>query len=407
MKKPRSTLAIALAGGIVLTPSPAWAIPGEGIAADFVGDRMSSAFEEAASGMVGWVLSGVEFFANGVANFLKTAGRPEVEAVWFSGPSSPYASVRSIAVALLLGFTLLGIITGLLHGDVAGMLRRIAGTLPAAVIGMITTTVVVAKLLDLTDALSTAVLSGSGAQPLEFLTKFGALSAIPQAGFAAFLIGMAAVLAGFLLWIELLIRAALIYFLVALSPLAFVAMLWPATRGILRKLIEFLVAAIVSKLVICIALAIGAAALSSAGGSAPNDAGTGEAAAMTMGRLLSGTALLVLAGYSPFLLLRMIPLVESVVVAQGISRGPARAARSGIGAASSVSSVTRLAGSSSIGRGSIGRASGSSTRLGGDRPAAPVYRRARPSNAASTQLTPSSDSRSLHTDVSRPKGTPS
>ena len=85
------------------------------------------------------------------------------------------------------------------------------------------------------------------------------------------MIGLVAVIAGLLLWVELLVRASLVYLLVAISPLGFAATLWPAARGFLRKTIEILLAVILSKFVICVALAIGVAALSGAG-----DAGTGQ-----------------------------------------------------------------------------------------------------------------------------------
>lgn len=329
---------------VAATATPAEALPGEGLVGDYVSGQLSSAFDATATGMVTWVLDAIGVFANGIVNFLKTAGRPEVEAIWFSGPTSPYASVRNIAVLLLLGFVFLGVISGLLRGEMMGMLSRIAGALPAAIVGMLVTTAVVGKLLDLTDALSTAVLDNSGDQAIHFLSGFGVTAAAGTNGFAALIIGLFAVASAFILWVELIIRSSLIYFLVALSPLAFAATLWPATRGILRRLVELLMAVILSKLVICIALSIGVAALSGAGTAAPPDAGIGDAAAMSLGALLTGTTLLVLAAWSPFLLMRMIPFVEGAVVAQGISRSPARAAQSAMSTASYASSTTRLAG---------------------------------------------------------------
>jgi hypothetical protein len=293
------------------------------------------------------VLNSVVYFTNGVANFLKTAGHPQVDAVWFSGPSSPYASVRSIAVTMLLCFLLLSILTGLLHGDVSGMLRRMAGTLPASVAGMVVAPEIVSRLLDLTDALSTAVLTNSGGDAVGFLSHFDAFVISGAGGFGALVIGMFAIVSALLLWVELMLRSALVYFLVALSPLAFAAMVWPSARGVLRRLVELLVGVIFSKLVICIALAVGAAALGNTMQAVGSSAGAGNAAAAGLGSLLTGTTLLVLASWSPFILMRMIPIAESAVIAQGISRGPARAAMSGVGTVSSVNSVGRLAGGNS------------------------------------------------------------
>jgi type IV secretory pathway TrbL component len=126
-------------------------------------------------------------------------------------------------------------------------------------------------------------------------------------------------------------------------------MVWPTARGFLRKTIEVLVAVILSKFVICVALAIGVAALSGAG----ETAGTDSASA-GLGALLVGAVLLGLAAFSPFIVLKLVPAVEAAVVAHGVSRGPLRAAQSG---AASYSTVTRLAGGSGSSR-SSGEAAG-------------------------------------------------
>ncbi len=302
------------------------------------------AFDKVAEGIANWVLGAVGFFVNGVLDFLRSSARPDVEAIWFSGANSPYATVRNIAAALLVGFVLLGLLQGLLHGDAAGMLRRVVGNLPAAVAGMVITTAIVARLIDLTDALSNAVLSSSDGQALHFLSGFGVEVTSAGGGFAAVVVGLVAVIAGLLLWIELLVRASLVYLLVAISPLGFAATLWPAARGFLRKTVEILLAVIVSKFVICVALAIGVAALAGAG-----DAGAGQSApgagGASLGTLLVGTVLLGLAAFSPFIVLKLIPVAEGALLAQGISHGPARTAQTGLSTYSSTRTLTRLSGS--------------------------------------------------------------
>src|SRR5205807_4888783 len=104
---------------------------------------------------------------------------------WFAGPGSPYAAVRGVALVLLVGFVLLGVLQGLVHGDAAGMLKRVAGKLPVAVVGMVVTTAVTGRLLALTDALSDAVLSGTGGQALHFLSGFSGTASGATSGFAA------------------------------------------------------------------------------------------------------------------------------------------------------------------------------------------------------------------------------
>lgn len=357
-------------GMVLLVPGRADAFPGDGVVRDVVGAGIDVAFQQMTVGMVTWLLKGVGYFVEGVVHFLQTATHPQVTAMWFAGPDSPYASVRSMSVLLMMGFVLLGICSGLLHGDVSGMVRRIAGGIPFAVVGMFVTTTIVDKLLTLTDSLSAGVLDHAGSQSMTFMQDLTLTSALTgTGGFPTFLVALAAVLAAFLLWIELIVRSALVYFLVALTPLAFAATLWPAARGVLRKLMELLVAAIFSKLAVCIALSIGSAALVGVAESTPadSDVGIGTAAAMGTGTLFAGAALLIMAAYSPFLLLRMIPLIEGAVVANGVSRGPLRAAQAGMNTTSSVSSIARLAGSVTNAPGGRAGGKGATSKPSADR----------------------------------------
>lgn len=327
----RLAAAGALAAGFVVSFAvPAAAdVPGAGIVDRIVGGAGGWAFDQIIEGITGWVLDAVGSFTEGVASLLTTSAAADPSAVWFAGPASPYVTVRAIAGVLLVAFVFLAIISGLLRGDGPGTLGRLALTVPAAVLAMAATTTVVAKLLEVTDALSATVLAGSGGQATDFLRTF-ALATAGTGGFAAVVVGLAAVVAGLLLWIELLVRAALVYLLVALSPLCFAAMVWPAARTAGRRLVELLVAVVVSKLAIAIALAVGVAALHAP--TTPATGGAGE----DLGALLIGTVILGLAACSPFVILRLLPLAEAALVAQGISRTPARTAVSGYYLASSV-----------------------------------------------------------------------
>ena len=331
---------------------------------DGLGSIGGWAFDKVAEGIANWVLGAVEFFVNGSIDFLRTSSTPDPNAAWFSGPGSPYATVRNLAELLLAAFIFLGVIQGLLRGDTAGMIRRVAGGVPAAVAGMVLTTTVVGHLLALTDAMSNAVLAHTGDQALHFLSGFGATATSATGGFAAVLLGLVAAAAGLLLWIELIVRASLVYVLVAISPLSFAAIVWPATRSALRRTVELLLAVVFSKVVICIALAIGVAALSgagTAGTSASGGAGFTSNAGASAGGLLVGAVLLGLAAFSPFIVLKIVPIAESALVAQGISHAPARGAQAGMSTVNSASSLRRLAGSGSSSGGSSGGSTSTAT----------------------------------------------
>ncbi len=321
-----------------------------GLLGDAAGAALGWSFEKVIGGLVAWVLDGVAWVVGAVFGFIDTSTSPTVTAAWFVGDGAdagPYRVMLSVAAALLLLFVFAGLIQGVLAGDVAGMGRRMVLDLPLAIGGMVSTVAITQLLIDLTDALSDGILSGFGTDIRSFMdgvATVGTLTGGVATALVVFLLGLFTLLAGLVIFIELVIRSALIYLVVGLSPLAFAALLWPATRGVLRNTLELLCALIVSKVVISLALAIGAAALGGAG-SAPAPApeiapptatagvvtdGGSDAATVTAaaGVLLAGLATFAVACFSPFVIMRLFPVVEGAVVAQGLRGGPVRTAQS-------------------------------------------------------------------------------
>jgi hypothetical protein len=142
------------------------------------------------------------------------------------------------------------------------------------------------------------------------LTKvFNASGGSPVPLFAVFLGGLIAAAGAFCVWVELLIRSAAIYAAVLFLPFTFVAMIWPATTRWCKRLIEILLAIIFAKFVIVAIMALAAAGL---GHSRSHEAFQG---------VMAGAALMLLAAFSPFVLLRLIPFAESAVVGGGWRRG--------------------------------------------------------------------------------------
>lgn len=332
--------------GVVTVAAPAAAqVPDPtSVVTEAIGGGAGWAFGGVADGIEKWVLGAVEFFVQGVLDFLRTSSGPNVESSWFAGTGSPYAAVRNIAALLLVGFVFLAVLHGLVHGDPGAMLRRILGALPVAVGGTVVTTTVVGQLLKLTDALSDAVLAGTDQQAIKFLSGFGAGAVTATGGFAVTLLGLVAVLAALLLWVELMVRTSLVYLLVAISPIGFAALVWPAARGLLRRIIEVLLAVILSKFVISVALAIGVAALAGAGRAAQPASAAAVSAGASTGTLLAGAVVLALAAFSPFLVLKLVPFAEAALVAQGVSRAPARSAQTAMSTYSRAQTMSRVSG---------------------------------------------------------------
>jgi hypothetical protein len=110
-----------------------------------------------------------------------------------------------------------------------------------------------------------------------------------------------------------------------------------------RRLCELGLALIVSKLAIGLAFAVGAVALG-AGDAADTGASAAGGAGMSLAGLLGGATLMGLAAFTPFVVLRLLPLLETAAVAQGISRSPARGAQTAMTAAAYPTRLARLAG---------------------------------------------------------------
>ena len=111
------------------------------------------------------------------------------------------------------------------------------------------------------------------------------------------------------IWLELVVRAAAIELAVFFMPLALAGLVWPATAHWARRLIEVLVALLLMKPVIVGALCLGAGAVVDMGD--PSTA-------------VSGLAILLIAAFAPYALLKLVPMVGVSAIAhlEGLARQP-------------------------------------------------------------------------------------
>jgi hypothetical protein len=318
----------------------------------FVGGVATAGFEMIIGGLVAWIVDAVVWVVGGVFNFFLDSTDPNVQADWFITGDGPYATTVGIGASLLLLFLLAGIVQGTLSGDVGGMIRRIGLELPISIIGMVGLVTVTQILIQLTDALSGEVLGNFQDDISEFgavVATLSHLSGGTSTAFVVFILGIVTVLAGLILVAELVVRSALIYIVVALAPLVFAARLWPATRGASRKLLDLLVALIVSKLVIAIALSVAAAAAVGAGSGGEVTAlpepevfaeDPGGSVTQAVGILLTDAAAFGVSAFSPLLIARLLPITEGAAIAQGVKGGPVRAGQQAMMGANTMQMVS-------------------------------------------------------------------
>jgi len=281
------------------------------VAKDTVGKVFGGAAGAVANSAInaigGWVLAGAKAALDQVAHLIGAATSPDLAAPWFS---STYWRVAGLAALLTVPFIFAAMLQAILRSDLALIGKVVFTYLPVSVLSVSLAAPVVTLLLSATDQMCSVVSSTTvdgGAQFLEQAGGFaGGLAAINGSPFFAVTVGLFAVAAALMLLIELTIRAAAVYVVVLLLPLAFAAFVWPARRIWAVRLVELLISLILSKFVIVAVLSLAGSAL------ATTDIG--------VSRLLTATALLLLSTFAPWALLRILPFTELGAGAAGALR---------------------------------------------------------------------------------------
>ena len=225
-----------------------------------------------------------------------------------------YGRMTAIAVWLLGLFLLLAALQALVRGDLALLGEAVLKHLPAAVLATAGVVSFALLLMRVVDELCGFVLEGLGDQVWRTLTDAAGVALAAAAnpgwwGFWATLLGVLGLLAVIAIGLELLARMALIYLALLFLPLAFAAMVWPAARGLVRRLLELLVGLVVSKLVLVVVLVMAGVAFAAGMPVLPDQhPAQGEPA---IADLLMGVILLLIGAMSPWVLVRLIPLVEA------------------------------------------------------------------------------------------------
>jgi hypothetical protein len=276
-----------------------------GLAGGVVGGVLDTVGDSAMQALTGFVVDGAVWFLQQLAEVITRSTSVSVTAGWFR---DRYAVMAEIAAWFGLLFLLLTAGSALFHQD-PGRIGRAVVRVAAAGLGTGAALTVTQLLLSISDQLS-ATVAGSMAGDLrraltgaaQGLRLSGSLGAgntgVPQ--FAVLLGGFVTALAVAVIWIELLLREVAIYAALLFVPIALVWRRWA------QRLAELLTALIFAKFVIVAILSLAASGLASGGEG--------------FGGVLAGVALLVVAAFAPFLLLRLATVLE-VAVAAGVLEG--------------------------------------------------------------------------------------
>ncbi len=275
----------------------------------------TSLAHDAAQAILGAVTSGLvsaaAWLVDHVIQLVVTSGQVDLSQPWFLERSTVMLQlVELVVLPLLLAAT----IGPVLRQDLRRLARVWGVGLPVAVLVGLSGAQFTQLAMAGTDELCRAIVGNPDATLGGSLRGLSTAMVMPGAPpLVAALIATLLIIGSVLLWLELVVRAAAIYVAVFFMPLALACYVWPATTVIARRTVELLAALILSKFVIVATLTLGVAALH--GGPSTDNA-------------VIGSAILLIAGFAPFCVLRLAPIVEAGAIAhlEGMARRPLRVA---------------------------------------------------------------------------------
>lgn len=255
-----------------------------------------------------WVGTGAAWLLGEVGKALDATTQVDIGASWFK---NHFRVMVDLAAVLMVPLLFLAVIQGVIRQDLGGLVRSVAVHIPLAVLVMGVAMALVQMALSATDALSGTVASGMGGDSTRFLailataltTLGGATGGSPVPLFVTFMGALVVAFAAFVIWVELVVRSACIYVAVLFLPLALAGLVWPATSHWAKRVVEVLAALILAKFFVVAVMSLAVGAMSGDGGT------TG------FSEIVSGIALLLLSAFTPFVLLRIIPMAEAGVIA--------------------------------------------------------------------------------------------
>jgi len=273
-----------------------------------IGSSIFSAGANAALNAIShWVASGSAWLLNQIGAALDATTAVTLSAPWFV---TRFRSMEGLFALFALPLLIVSAIQSLLQQRASIVLRAALIQLPLAAILAGAAVELTSMALAATDQLSSAVAS-AGSDELGSLT--GSLANVlvqsttatgsPIPTFITMLCAAVVAVAALVLWVELVLRAAAIYVVVLFLPLALACSIWPALASWCRRLVETLAALILSKLIVVVVLVAAVGAL-------------GDQQGRGFSTIITGIALLVLATFAPFTMLKLLPLFEASAALQ-------------------------------------------------------------------------------------------
>jgi hypothetical protein len=244
--------------------------------------------------LTNWVLNSVGWFLSSAGVVLTSATEPTTI---IRSATSEFDVLVNLSPVLLMVGLLVATLQAVRHGDAASLWRVYLGVAPACVLAIFVARPFATLLLETVNQLSSSASDAVLERQAELTSALTSVATAAPA-FALFVLAVAVVIGSWLLWCELIVRAVILTLLLVLVPVIVPLATFPAGRRLGWRLAETFLAVAVSKFFIVITLTLGFEEL------------LGDSAT----QVITGALTLILASFSPFLLLKVIPFVESAAL---------------------------------------------------------------------------------------------
>jgi hypothetical protein len=290
------------------------------------------AWDTVIGGINDWLAKGFVQLVSFVWDIMDQTTAPQLTSGWFSqSAGAPYLTAVAVATGLLMIFVFCALIQGIVAGRPMELVKRMAFDTPAAVFGILFTIGFAQVAVDLVDSMSDGIWQLTRPKAVNAVDALLlTASKLTPGSFLSPLLLLIGMLAMLMLWMVLFVREALIYLVVAIAPIGWATSVWPALVSVRKRVLELLAALVFSKVAIAMALAVGLGALGGLGATGnPGQSTVGNGLA-EFGTLVVGIITFGLAAFMPFLVIKLVPIVEAAAIAQGVHSAPVRAAQTGL-----------------------------------------------------------------------------
>jgi hypothetical protein len=357
------------------------------LASNATGSAQAAASDYVIGGIAGAFVTAAAQLGELALTALDSSTAVDLSAQWLR---ANVAVLAAITLPLLVGLFVVQVATSVLRREAGGLVRAVVGV-GKAVVGSVLALALTQLALTAVDEMCEAIARAAGTTVADAAAQFfnfTALATTTSPGLQL-IIGLLMCVGFLLLWGVLLFRKAALILIAVFAPVAFAGSVWDQTRVWTRRWLEIVAALVFSKLVIVVVFVVGASAFS---GTGPDVAGVGVGqageAARSLSDMLVGLLLLVIAVFAPWLTWRFVhwtgmeaaSVMHQNLAANPVSRG-ARATGRQAQFAAQHAALSMVSG----GAGAAATAAKAGKSAAAAKPAVPAAAPPRPAPSSSTR----------------------